>query len=1111
MTRHVLASLTALAATCAVLPSAAAQGLLRFPDVHKDRVVFTHGGDLWTASVAGGVARRITAHPGIELFGKFSPDGKSIAFTGQYDGDEQVYVMPAEGGPPRQLTFYPARGPLPARWGFDHQVYDFTPDGTQVLFRGLREHWTLGEGRLYTVPVKGGMPVALAPPVAGAGALSPDGKRLVYSPLFRDFRTWKRYQGGWAQELYIYDLDKAAVQQITDSPRADRDPMWGKDAIYFASDRDGRMNLYRYDLTSKATTQLTHHTQADLRWPSMGPDGAIVYELEGRLHLFQTATGEDRTLEITIPDDGLASRPRDVDVSSAIEGFELGPNGKRALVVARGDVFDVPTEHGLTRNLTHSSNAHERDATWSPDGKSVVFISDVLGEEELWLYERAAGTFRQLTFKSQGRLYGPRWSPDARRLAYSDKAGRLFVVEVEGRKKTEVSKDPYGYVDGFAWSPRGGHLAFTRSSPNGGQSVHVYSVEDGKTHAVTDPTFNAYAPTWDTKGDYLFYLSDRDFRPQLGSFDFNFVGNLETGVFGVALRRDVKDLFAPKDDEVVAKADEGKGPAKDPKAKGKGDGKGDDKEATGVEAIRKQGFEKIEFEGLGSRVTRVPMPTSNYGGLDVTPTHVVALDRGPPFLGRDDIEPKLVTFALEDEKLQTLASGVQGYSLSGDRQSVLVRTKAGLQVLSVKKGGPSDKPKPLPTKGLVARVDPKAEWMEIFDEVWRRYRDYFYVENMHGHDWAAIRERYRPLVAQVAHREELNDVLGQMVAELEVSHAYVAGGDLGLPPRPGVALLGARFELDARAGRYRIREIMQGQNEEPLYRAPLTEVGVDARVGDYVLEINGEALLAEDNPYHLLRGSLAEPVELLLNATPDPKGARRVMVKPIASEQPLVYLAMITRNMARVSAATDGKMGYLHIPDMGENGLREFVKWFFPQVRKEGLIIDVRANGGGFVSQLIIERLRRKLIHTSFGRDVNETWTYPQNVMVGPMVCLIDETSASDGDIFPDSFRAAGIGPLIGKRTWGGVIGINGHGPVIDGGDVFVPQYSTNGPDGAYIIEGYGVAPDIEVENDPVKVAAGGDPQLERAIQEVVSRRARIKGPLLPKRPADPVKNNTPK
>ncbi|MEL7371475.1 MAG: S41 family peptidase, partial [Myxococcota bacterium] len=548
-------------------------------------------------------------------------------------------------------------------------------------------------------------------------------------------------------------------------------------------------------------------------------------------------------------------------------------------------------------------------------------------------------------------------------------------------------------------------------------------------------------------------------------------------------------LFAPKDDKAITLS--------------KKDKKGDKgTKPTDIAAIRKQGFVKIDFNRIGDRVMMVPIKTGNYSSLFVTPTHFIVYDNGASFLGRETGEQSLVAFDIDKRKTKSLISGVQSYTASLDRSRILVRTKKGLSTIDISKGTDKIEPKPLPKKGLKARIIPKQEWVTIFDEVWRRFRDYFYVSNMHGFDWKAIRDRYRPLAQRVEHREELNDVLGQMIAELEVSHAYVSGGDLGIPSRPSIALLGARFTLDKKNGRYQISRIYKGHNEEANYRSPLTEVGVGARVGDYVLEINGQSLRADDNPYRLLRDAMKQPVELTLNRRPTDRGARRVMVKPIASEASLEYLDWILNNRAHVDSKTNGKIGYLHIPDMGSNGIREFLKWYIPQARKEGLIVDVRSNGGGFVSQLIIERLRRRVLGTGYSRHSKYVDTYPYAAVTGPMVCLMNETSASDGDIFPWAFRASGLGPLIGKKSWGGVVGITNHGPVLDGGSVFVPQFSTNDAEGAYIIEGEGVTPDIEVDNDPVSVASGKDPQLTRAIDEVLKRHGKTKR--LPKRPPPP-------
>lgn len=895
------------------------------------------------------------------------------------------------------------------------------------------------------------------------------------------------------------DLDKKTFDRITEHPRTDRDPMWvGKD-LFFASDRSGRLNLYRYGLGAKTPEQLTRHTKWDVRWPSAGPRGRIVYSLNGELRVFDVASRKDRGLTIEVPSDLLARRSREVRVEKWVESFGLSPSGARALFVARGDVFDAPTEHGLTRNLTHSSNAHERDAQWSPDGKHVVFVSDVSGEEEIWILDLKTRAQRKLTRDSRAQLSRPIWSPDARHVAYADQGGRVYVHHVQSGRRFQVADDPRGEVDDYAWSPRGGFLAFSLAEPNGYRAIHIFSVRDRKTRRITSELFHEYAPAWDPNGEHLYYLSSRDFRPQLAAFDFNFAGDREDGVYALALRKDVKHPFPPRNDVVKMDA-----PKKDTAATSSGGDKKDDKEKKGwsVEKIRKQGYIKVDFDGLGRRVARVPVITGNYEYLTVTPTHLLWVEEGATLLGRTDPKPKLQAFDKKERKVQTLVKDIRGFSTSWDGKKVLVRLDKGYSLRAL---GSKDKPKKVSTAGLIAQVQPQEEWAAIFDEVWRRFRDYFYVENMHGYDWKAVGDRYRPLLAHVAHRSDLNDVLGQMVAELEVSHAYVAGGDLGLPDRPQVALPGARFELDAKAGRYRIAKIFEGHNEEERYRSPLTDVGVDARVGDYVLAINGHELLATDNPYRLLRGPAKAPVELVLNARPSDPGARTVIFQPRNTEQPLVYLEDVLAKQRYVNEQTQGQVGYLHLPNMLDAGIYEFIKWFFPQARKDALIVDVRANGGGFVSQLLIERLRRQVLGTGFARNDAYAGTYPYAAMKGPMVCLMNETSGSDGDIFPWAFKTAKLGPLIGKRSWGGVVGITFHGPLLDGGSVFVPEFSTNDAEGRYIIEGYGVEPDIAVDNEPWAVARGEDPQLDRGIREINALRAKNSG-ALPKRPPPPVR-----
>ncbi len=1103
--------------------------LLRFPDIHGDRVVFTYGGDLWIASIAGGNATRLTAHPGVEVFAKFSPDGNQIAFTAQYDGDEQVYVIPATGGEPRQLSYYPARGPLTPRWGYDNQVYGWTNDGKSILFRSHRDSWTLPMTRLYTVAATGGNAEPLPMPESGAGDFSPDGTRIVYSPRARDFRTEKRYGGGQANDLYIFDVKTYAAERIADHPRADRDPMWINDRIYFNSDRDGHFNLYAYDLSSKKTEQITRNRPQDVRWPSSDRDGRIVYELAGELNVYDTRNRRNTPLKIFVPDEGLWKRPSRGAVASLIQDVALSPKGERVLFGARGDIFSAPVERGPVRNLTRSSNANDKWARWSPDGTRVAFISDRTGEEELYVITQdGTRPAEQITTGGTAMRYAPAWSPDGTRITFGDKDGKVYVVTLADKRIVEIVDAPRGQIRDYTWSPRGNHLAFSMADANGSSSIHIWSARDNQLRRGTDETFSEFSPAWDTKGEYLYYLSNREFAPQISAIEFNYATNRETYIYALALRRNVRHPFPPESDEVAgaqsspsptprpagdAEPVAPKEPAEDINRELKGQGgqpsptpAPSPSPATSAPNPASASDLVIDFDGLAARVARVPVEANNYGGLSAKAGHLL-YGVGPGFYyGRSGGTTSLRIFSMKDRKETTLAEDIRFYVLSEDGSKLLAAQGPAYNVYDAAPGGDKSR-KTVPTTALAADRIPTEEWNQIFNEVWRRYRDWFYVENMHGYDWAALRERYRPLLAHVAHRSDLNYVIGEMIAELAVQHAYIEGGDFQLPPRARVALPGARFELDRAAGRFRISKIYEGQNEEDIYRSPLKEVGVNVSVGEYVLAIDGEELKGTDDPYRLLRNKADNPVSLTVNRAPTMEGARTISFRPITEEGNLIYLDWVNANRRRVAEMTNNRVGYLHVPDMGANGIREFIKWYYPQIRKQGLVVDVRANGGGNVSRMLIERLRRRVLALQFPRTSDEANTYPDAAFAGPMAAILNENSSSDGDIFPAMFREAGLGPLIGKRSWGGVVGITNRGALIDGGGVSVPEFGFANAKGEWIIEGYGVDPDIEIDNEPRLVIEGRDPQLERAVAEVMKRLPNNPAGL-PRRPAPPVRTN---
>ncbi|MBX7185576.1 MAG: PDZ domain-containing protein [Vicinamibacteria bacterium] len=1101
-------------ALIATSPAAAQTRLLRFPAIHGDKVAFTYAGDVWTAPATGGAAVRLTAHPGMEVFAHFSPDGKWIAFTGQYDGDEQVYVMPATGGEPKQLTYYPARGPLTPRWGWDNQVYGFSPDGKSVIFRSHRESWTLGKTRLYSVPVSGGPAEALPMPESGAGEYSPDGTKLVYSPLYRDFRPEKRYSGGFANDLFIFDLKTNEGKRVIDSVRSDRDPMWIGNTIYFNSDRDGTFNLYAYDVPTAKITQVTSSKVWDVRWPGSDRASRIIYELNGELNVLDVKTGKSAALNIEVPDDGLWKRPSRVSAAGQIEDAELSPKGERALFSARGDIFTTPIEKGFTRNLTGTSGAHDKWARWSPDGSKVAFISDQSGEEELYVVAQDGSSKpERLTSGGKAMRYAPEWSADGKRIAFSDKDGRIWIYSFDDKTLKQVYDAPRDQVRDYTWSPRGHHLAFSSANPNTFRSIFIWSEAGspaGQLHQVTEEQFNAQEPVWDPDGNFLYYLSDRQYAPQISGVEFNYASNRTTGLFAMALRKDVKHPFPPESDEVtVVKAENPEKPtdasAKPEASAAPAKAGAQPGSAAASPAPRPADDLVIDFDGIMKRVAKVPVEADNYSGLTAKKGHLIYTAGSAFFYGRDgDRKTSLRIYSLKDRKETTLVDDIAGYALSGDGSKVLVRTGGSWNLYDASPSGASSK-KAVSTAGLMVDRVPEQEWNQIFNEVWRRYRDWFYVDNMHGFDWEALRKQYAAWLPFVAHRSDLNYVISEMISELTIQHAYVEGGDFQIPPRPRVALPGALFALDKASGKFRIAKIFEGQNEEDIYRSPLTEIGVSANVGDYVLAIDGVELKADQDPYMHLRGKADRPITLTLNSKPAMDGSRTVTYSPITSESDLNYLDWINRNRRKVSELSGGRVGYLHIPDMGGPGIREFIKWYYGQIRKDGLVVDVRANGGGNVSRMIIERLRRKLLAVNFGRTDELADPYPDGVFIGPMAAILDERSSSDGDIFPAMFREAGLGPLIGRRSWGGVVGISGRGPLIDGGSISVPESGMANTKGEWIIEGHGVDPDIEVTNDVKATIDGKDQQLERAVAEVM-KRIEAGGAKYPKKPAGPVK-----
>jgi len=1062
---------------------------LRFPDVHEGFVVFAYAGDLWRAPSAGGEARRLTAHDGLELFPQISPDGRWVAFSGEHGGTRQVFVMPAEGGTPRQLTYYADIGLMPPRGGWDYWIQGWTPEG-KILTRCNRTPWFERMGRYCVVDPAGGLETYLPLPEGGSASLSPDGTKLAYTPVDREFRTWKRTRGGRAQDVWIYDLVENRSQRLTDDPGTDNFPMWAEGTVFFTSDRDDVLNLWAYDVAAGTQRKVTHFDQGDVLWPSLGP-GAIVFMREGYLWRFDLATEEAAPIPIAIHAELPAAVPHFIDVADDVQGASLSPSGKRAAFAARGELFTVPEKHGATRNLTRTQGVRETDPAWSPDGKLIAYFSDATGEYEL--YVRAPENDaepRRLTTGGDVWLDSPLWSPDSERIAWNDRDRRLRFVEVASGEIVDVDVGSRGDLDSYSWSPDGRWLAYQSWHDNELPAVAVYSLDARSATRLGDGLTNDYQPAWSADGKYLFFLSDRDYQLRFSAFEFNYLYDRATRVYAAALDPDAPALFPFRSDEEEGKKEE----------KGKEEKKDEDEDEDEDEDGDQDGGEKVlrvVAEGFTGRTVALPgVAPGNYFGLravDGAVFYVRSLSGNPPF--------SLVRYDLGKREEETVLEGVQGFDLTPDGKRLLYSTGEGWGIADVKAGlKPTDGK--LDLSGLRLKVDLRAEWQQMFADGWRITRDFFYDPEMHGVDWDAMRERYGALVPHVGHRSELDFIFGEMMGELEAGHTYVVAGDEPRAERVEGGKLGAELELDPGSGRFRVARIYAGENWDDVYRSPLTEPGVGVAEGDYVLAIDGEPLRHPDNPYRLLEGKAGAQVELTVAPTPETAGARKVTVRPIADEKYLRYVDWVKSRMELTERLSGGRVGYVHLPDTAVDGNRMLQKLFYAQVTRPALIVDDRYNGGGFIPDRMIEYFRRSTMAYWTRRDVGSTRT-PTFAHDGPKVMLINGYSSSGGDALPYFFRQAGLGPLVGTRTWGGLIGISGAPPLVDGGAVLPPTFRIYDTEGNWVVENEGVAPDVEVIDLPEVRIRGGDPSIEKAVEMLLEELARNPGgpPKVPKPP----------
>ncbi len=1078
-------TLTAIATNRAQSPASPEARLLRFPAIHGNQIVFSYAGDLFSVPATGGVARRLTSDAGNEMFPRFSPDGRWLAFTAQYDGNTEVYAMPAEGGVPKRLTITATLGrdDLSDRMGPNNIVMGWK-DQTHVLFRSRRIEWNDFRGQLYLASTNGGAPEMLPLPRGGFGSYSPDGTKLAYNRVFREFRTWKRYRGGQADDVWVYDFASKQTTNITNNEAQDIIPMWSGNRIYFLSDRDRRLNLFVYDLGMKQTRQLTHFTDYDCKFPSLG-DRAIVFENGGYIYTLDLATEKSAKVSVVINEDFDSGRTSLADVSKNITNFEIAPDGSRALFGARGDVFTVPLKNGPTRNLTRTPGVHERGSKWSPDGRWIAYISDASGEDEIYVHPQdGKGPVGQVTKGGDVYKYQPLWSPDSKKLLWSDRKQRLSYVDIETRAITTVGSATAFEITDYAWSPDSKWVAFARPEDAEMTTVYLYGLQNRQTHAVTTGWYPSYSPAFSRDGKYLFFVSDRTLSPSYGETEFQHIYQDMARIYFVTLTRDTKSPLEPTSDEVKVKdAAESKPAAAKPEEKPatKPDAKPGAKPPatdapTASDAIPEV---KVDVDGLQTRIAALPIPPSSYRNLQPVGSRLFYVRQGAK-----DVAPHLCVFDL-DKPAETDLGPFGGFEISADGKKMMV-PKDGAYAIVDLPTSPIVFKDPLTLSDMKVTLDRHAEWRQIFNESWRQMRDFFWAPNMGGVDWPAVRNAYEPLVAHVNTRADLTYIIGEMIGELSTGHTYVGGGDLPQPPRVPLGLLGAQIERDQATGYYRITRILKGENWTKDRRSPLTEIGVTARQGDYILAVDGKPTNQMTDIYEALIDRAGKQVTLTLNGSPATLGSHDTVVVPLDSELPLYYFNWVEDNREKVSKATGGRVGYVHIPDMGPAGLNEFARQFYPQFGKQAVIIDVRSNGGGNVSPMIVERLLRQPAMIDMARNTSAT-TDPGGLIMGPKVALADEFSASDGDIFTYRFKYYKLGPVIGKRTWGGVVGIRGTLPLIDGGVLNKPEFSRYDVAGtSWVMEGHGVDPDIVVDNDPARELAGEDQQLNKAIEVIL-------------------------
>lgn len=1064
--------------------AAAEEGrLMRFPAISKDKIAFSYGGDLYIVDSSGGEARKITNHKGYEMFPRFSPDGKTIAFTGQYDGNTEIYTIPSDGGIPKRLTYTAVldRDDVADRMGPNNIVMCWYPDGSKITYRSRKQSFNDFKGMLFNVSVKGGLSEELPFSVGGFCSYSEDGNQIAYNRIFREFRTWKYYKGGMADDIWIYDFSKKVTINITNNKAQDIVPMWIGNEIYYLSARERIMNLFVYNISTKETRKVTDFKEFDIKFPSADKQN-IVFENGGYIYKFNTQTKTYSKVEIQIFDDGVWARDDYKDASKSIRSFAVSPNGERVVFGARGDIITAPSNKGITRNLTSSSGVHEQKVSWSPNGKYVAYLSDATGEMEIYIQDQdGSSTAVQITKNADTYKFDPVWSPDSRYLLWADRKLRLQYTDISSKEIHLILQSPYNKIENYSWSPDSKWVIFEQKAENHFTVISVYNIENKEIKNITDSWFDSYEPVFSRDGKYILFASAREFNPIYSQTEWNHAYINMSRIFMVLLSKNITSPFAPENNEVDLAGTAGK--SNSPDTNGKGD-----------KAIVKV---NIDFDGIENRIISIPVRPSTYSNINCINNSVYYIDNA---FGE---APSLKVYDLK-KKEETEVCKTLNYCISANGKKMMLKEGDRWGIIDLPSGRTTVK-ESLDLSNMMVRVDYKEEWYQIYNECWRQMRDFFYVSNMHGLNWKAIHDKYAPLVAYVKHRDDLTYIIGEMIGELSIGHAYINSGEKIKAERIPIGLLGAKLNKDV-SGFFKIDKILNGANWNNHLQSPLSQPGMKIKEGDYILAIDGKSLKEVGDIYSQLLYKVNKEVILTVNASPNLSGSHREIVVPIKDESNLYYYQWVQDNIKKVSEATNGEVGYIHIPDMVSDGLNEFAKYFYPQLNKKAIIIDDRGNGGGNVSPQIIERLQRELTRSKMFRESSQPSSVPTEMILGSKIMLIDQYSASDGDLFPYAFKKHKLGIIVGKRSWGGVVGISGSLPFIDGTDLRKPEFASYSADTSeWIIEGYGVDPDIDVENDPALEYIGIDQQLNKAIEIAKEQIKNYKG--LPAIPSPPDKS----